>query len=147
MLSTLVNVIKTHFTMIIQWNLNFWCWHVLNYPTSTRWCLIKRPFLAAEEPTTIALTSPSLYWNPIWPVESLWRVMDRSNGLVWIKSNNVLDMFIPWGDKMNFVSLIINIQLTLLPIPYGQDDVVHWGLLKYLMNLGLCVACYVIAYG
>ena len=49
--------------------------------TSTRLCAINKPFLAADEPTTMPLISPSLNWNPIWPVESLWRVMVLSKGL------------------------------------------------------------------
>ena len=49
--------------------------------TSTKLWEIKRPFLAADEPTTIAFIWPSLYWKPMCPVESLWSVSVLSNGL------------------------------------------------------------------
>ena len=49
--------------------------------TSNRLCSIRRPFLAADDSTTMAVILPSLNMNPMWPVESLWSVKVLSNGL------------------------------------------------------------------
>ena len=71
--------------------------------TSNRLCSIRRPFLAADDSTTIAVILPSLNMNPMWPVESLWSVKVLSNGLkkdqkVWNREyfNKLCKTFFWW---------------------------------------------------